>query len=236
MNPFSALVDLILPKECHICSTRLIKGEDFVCTSCLEALPFTGYDRYWNNKSAPNSDLNPMEQRFAGQIPLERACAPFFYSKDSTLASLIHDFKYRGFSRLATMLGHEGARRFIDTDFFKGVSFLIPIPLHWSKQLRRGYNQSALIAEGVSQFTGIPVSYNLKAIKPHRTQTSLTGQQRIENTKGIFRLSNPQLLTGKTIMLVDDICTTGATILSASETILKAVSDIRIRIFTLGVV
>ena len=237
MNVFAALIDLIIPRECHVCGIKLLDNEQFVCNSCQDKLPVTGYEKYWTNKTKVNSDLNPMEQRFAGQIPLHHACAPFFYTRDSSLATLIHDFKYRGFSNLAIALGRLGASRLKDTGFFNDIDVLLPVPLHWTKKLRRGYNQTEMIARGISDATGIPVSPNLKARKPHRTQTSLTSRQRIDNTKGIFTLQNPETLEGKNVMVVDDICTTGATLLSASETIASALRhNVRISLFTLGVV
>lgn len=237
MNPFAALLDLIIPRVCHVCGQKLIDSEDFICHSCIQKLPVTHYENYWTNKSGPNSDLNPFEQRFAGQLPLGHGCAAFFYTRDSSLASLIHDFKYRGFSRLAVTLGRLGAATLKDSGLFAGVDILLPIPLHWRKQLKRGYNQTELIARGVSDITGIPVGKQLKAGKPHRTQTSLTSEQRIANTKGIFSLQNPGSLKGKHIMLIDDICTTGATLLSAGETVAMSLeNDVKISLFTLGVV
>lgn len=236
MNPFSALLDLFIPRICHVCKCRLMKSEEFVCSSCLERLPLTHYHKYWDNKKGPNSDLNPMEQRFVGQLPLERACAPFFYTRDSSLASLVHDFKYRNFPSLAIAMGKTGALLLEPTGFFKGTDILLPVPLHWRKKFRRGYNQSEMIAKGISEITGIPIGTNLKARKAHRTQTSLSHEQRITNTKGIFHIENPESLTGKTIMLVDDICTTGATLLSAGEAITASVKNEKLRIFTLGIV
>lgn len=237
MNPFTALVDLILPRECHICGCRLLGDEKFVCAGCVEKLPATHYERYWSNTSGPNTDLNPMELRLAGQLPLDRACAPFFYTRDSSLASLIHDFKYRGFPDLATELGRIGAALLKDSGLFRGVDALLPVPLHWTKRLRRGYNQTEMIARGVSEVTGIPVDLRLKASRPHRTQTSLTSAQRIANTRDIFRLERPEELAGKRVMIIDDICTTGATLLSAGEAVAAPLrGNVRISVFTLGVV
>lgn len=237
MNPFSALLNLLIPRICHICESNLLDDEEFVCSSCISKLPLTGYERYWANKTGLNTDLNPMEQRFAGQLPLDRACAPFFYTRDSSLASLVHDFKYRGFSKLAVMMGRLGADVLAATELFDGVELLLPVPIHWTKRRRRCYNQSELIARGISQVTGIPVGKQLVARRPHRTQTSLTQQQRIANTKDVFKAVSPHTLDGKKIMLVDDICTTGATLLSAGETIAASTNNnVRLNIFTLGVV
>ena len=237
MNPFSALLDLFLPRICHVCSTKLLADEDFICSGCQSRLPLTGYERYWANKSGLNTDLNPMEQRFAGQLPLDHACAPYFYTRDSAIATLVHDLKYRGFSRLAVNMGRLGAARLQTSGLFDGIDILLPIPIHWSKKWKRGYNQSEMIARGISEVTGIPVGSQLKARKPHRTQTSLTSEQRRANTKDVFTVSHPESLEGKKVMLIDDICTTGATLLSAGETVAASTNDnVRISLFTLGVV
>lgn len=237
MNPLRALVDLIIPRECHICGDTLLDREEFICCACEAKLPVTGYERYWHNHESPNSDLNPMEQRFAGQLPLVHACAPYFYARDTALASLIQDFKYRGFSRLATVMGRTGAAILKDSGLFERVDILVPVPLHWTKLLKRGYNQTEMIAYGISAATGIPVGKNLKASRPHRTQTSLTSEQRIANTKGIFTVIDPHSLRGRHVMLVDDICTTGATLLSAGKALERELEkDLKISIFTLGVV
>lgn len=237
MNPLSVMLDLFLPRECHVCGRRLIAGEDFVCPECLSRLPLTHYEKYWANHTKVNSDLNPMEMRFAGQLPLVRACSPFFYTRDSSLASLIHDFKYRGFSRLATVLGRVGALSLKDSGLFDGVDVILPVPLHWTKRLRRGYNQTELIAQGVSEAMGIPVGKQLRAVRSHRTQTSLSSAERIANTQGIFALSEPDSLRGNHIMLLDDICTTGATLLAAGECVVATLGgNVRLSLFTLGVV
>ena len=237
MNPLSALLNLFLPRECHVCGSRLLESEKFVCGDCVGELPYTGYDNYWNNDSGINTDLNPMEQRFAGHVLLGHACAPFFYSRDSALASLIQDFKYRNFPSLAVTLGRIGASRLSVSMLFDGVDLLLPVPLHRTKRRRRGYNQSEKIAEGVSEVTGIPLGDQLVARKAHRTQTSLSAERRFENTLNVFGVERPETLRGKHIMLVDDICTTGATLLAAARAVTENVGrETKISFFTVGVV
>lgn len=234
MNPFSALVDLIIPRICHICEEKLIKGEQFICLECRSRLPKTNFQNYWQNKTAPNSDLNPLEECFAGQIPLGRGTAFLFYTQGSITAQLVHDFKYRNFPSLARWLGSLAAEEIMPTGFFADIDAILPIPLHWRKLMKRGYNQSERIAEGVAEKTGIPVLRNLIAKKGHRTQTALSAEQRARNTKGIFHIKNPEELSGKHLLIIDDICTSGATILSASNQLLKQCNNIKISILTIG--
>lgn len=228
MSILRHIADLIWPPLCHVCDCRLPEGETFLCPPCIEALPRTGYHRY-------SPELNPMELRFAGIIPFERATGYFFYSPGSALASLIHDFKYRQFPGLARQLGKIMADELYSTGFFSGADYIIPVPLHFMKQCRRGYNQSGHIALGVSEATGISINTDLRARRPHRTQTALTHEQRAENIRGIFRLRNADRLRGKTVVIIDDVCTTGATLTEAAATILREAPGSRVLLLTLGV-
>lgn len=234
MNPFKALVDLILPRICHICGEKLMEGEKFICMDCMHNLPRTYFQNYWQNTSGINTDLNPMEERFAGQLPLAHATSFLFYTHGNSTATLVHDFKYRNFPDIARLLGTLAARELLPTGFFQGVEMTIPVPLHWRKHRRRGYNQSELIAKGIEDITQIPVCTGLKAVKSHRTQTSLNKEQRIQNTRDIFGVKDGDILSAGHILLVDDICTSGATLLSAAKAILDVNPEVRFSIFSIG--
>ena len=231
----NALIDFLFPPTCHCCGEKLVEGERFVCTSCLVDLPQTGYHLYWNNHSHPNADLNPMESRFAGVVPFVHATSAFFYNKESHLAELIKDFKYHKFPSLARYMGVIASDELVATGFFSGLDFIFPVPLHWRKRMKRGYNQSEMIGRGISIRLNIPLCRDLVAVKGHRTQTLLSREQRQKNTKDIFKLKNPDRYSGKHILIVDDICTTGSTMLSAAQAVLKACPDAKISFFSLGV-
>ncbi|MBD5269268.1 MAG: ComF family protein [Bacteroides sp.] len=223
-----SVLDLIFPPVCHICGAALPPGDKFLCSPCIASLPRTLYHR-------DPSGTNPMEHRFAGIIPFRRGTGVFFYAPGSPLSQTVQDFKYRKFPGLARRLGQIMANELFPTGFFSGVDAIIPVPIHYTKRLRRGYNQSEMLARGISDVTGIPVSILLKAIKPHRTQTSLSHDARRHNTQGIFSLRHPERLRGKHVMVIDDICTTGATLLSAAEAILKDEPTTEISLISLGV-
>lgn len=179
--------------------------------------------------------MNPMEERFAGQFPFERATGHFFYSRDSALSTLIQDMKYRHFPGIGEMLGRIVAQELFPTGFFLDIDVILPVPMHFLKQARRGYNQTHHIAAGISNETGIPVSYALKAIHSHPTQTSMSQQERLDNTRGIFSISPSHNLDGKGILLIDDVCTTGATLISAAHAIHSSVKSPHLTILSLGV-
>lgn len=229
------LIDLLLPRTCHVCGKHLVGDEKFICTLCTSKLPRTLYHRYWGNTESLNSDINPMEMRFAGQIPFEHATAAFFYAKDTHFAQLVQDFKYRKFPSLAHHLGKLAARELIPTGFFSNIEVIIPIPIHWIKRMHRGYNQCDLIAKGLSDVTGIPLATNLRATRGHRTQTHLSREERMANLKGVFRIYRPNEIDGKHVLLVDDICTTGSTLTAAASKIMEECPSATLHILTLGV-
>ncbi len=220
------MLNYLFPRVCHLCGLPLGKAEECVCTSCLAKLPRTLYHQRKDNG---------MEQRFMGLFPFERATGHFFYSRGSELASLITDLKYRHFRKVGRMLGRLVGEELFTTGFMSDIDMLIPVPMHFLKQAQRGYNQVDVICKGLSETTLIPVSHELKAVKRHRTQTSMTLEQRRANTSGIFRVKHPAMLDRRHILLVDDVCTTGSTLTSAAETILAAAPTARISLLTLGV-
>lgn len=226
MSVLSALGDALFPRVCHVCGVSVSGDSRYVCPSCLARLPRTGYHR------VPD---NAMEQRFLGLFPFRQATGHFFYSRDSGLAVLMHDLKYRRFRGLARHLGGIVATELLTTGFLTGIDMIVPVPMHFMKQASRGYNQAEEIARGMGGVSDIDVVCGLRAVRPHRTQTSLSLARRRENTSGLFAVRHSGELAGKSVLIVDDVCTTGATLASAAQSLLASVPDAEVSLLTLGV-
>lgn len=175
-----------------------------------------------------------MVERFAGIFPFERATSWLIYSHGDIAARLVHDFKYHKSPRLARRIAVLMAEELSMTGYFNDIDGLIPIPQHWTGRLRRGYNQTEYLAEGIAQHTGIPILGNLRAVRRHRTQTAMTLQQRRDNITGCFAVERPERLTGMHLLLIDDVCTTGSTMIEAATTLLNANRSLKISILTLA--
>ncbi len=226
MKALRFIAETLFPARCHACDGELMEGESFVCARCLHDMVRTRYH------AEPD---NPMAARFAGLVPFERAAAQFFYRPDSDVSGLVQDFKYRKFPGLARYLGRVAADELLPTGFFYGVDALVPVPMHWRKRTLRGYNQAAEVAAGMSAATGLQVVNALRALRGHATQTRKTHAERRMNMAGIFGVRPESDIAGKHLMLVDDVCTTGSTLLSAAESLAAQAPGVRISFFALTV-
>lgn len=125
--------------------------------------------------------------------------------------ALIHHFKYRKKTKLAHLLGRAMAT-LIQADYvLKNADVLMPVPLFWWKKIRRGYNQAELLAQTISQETGIPIQNVLTRVKNTKTQTRLSESERCDNVKNAFTVQTNDI-KDKKVLLIDDVLTTGATI------------------------
>lgn len=226
-NPIADIISLFVPPLCPVCGAILLEGESCVCTRCKLTAPLTGY--------AHDVD-NSLYRTFWGIVPIERASALLYFpSHESGWRRAIHDFKYRGYWRVARDFGEWMGHDLLSSEVFLGVDVVVPIPLHPFKKLRRGYNQSDYIGEGLTRVLGVPLSVGNVVRTRHNPSQALTrGSKRWDNVRDIFAVRHPEKLAGKHILLVDDVFTTGATIQSCAMAILRSVPDVRISIATLA--
>lgn len=226
MEIIKDILDFFLPRTCHICGCSLRDSESTFCSRCVETLPRSLYHLM---------PLNPMERRFAGIVPFVRATGHFIYSRGSGLAEAVHDMKYRKFPSVGRRLGEIVGSELYISGFFEGANLVAAVPMHWWKKARRGYNQADFIADGICRATGLQLSSTLEATRPHKTQTSMSLQQRLANLSGSFRVKDPASLQGRGLVLVDDVCTTGSTMRALAEEITANAPDCRLYLLSICV-
>lgn len=224
---FSDVWSLFFPPVCPMCGGELGEGMHFVCTACRVDTPLTGFAR---------ERYNPLYLRIAPMFPVEQASALFFFISESRGRRLVHSFKYRGAWRTAYDMGCWYGAELAASGLYDDVDVVVPVPLHLRKLLRRGYNQSDYIASGVAEMLGVDVDrHSVVRCRNNPSQASSRKSLRWANVSDIFAVRRATQLEGRHILLVDDVFTTGATIISCAETILNAVPDCRISIAVLSV-
>lgn len=175
-----------------------------------------------------------MEKNFWGKMKIEKACAFLRYAKGGDVRRVIYELKYYGNKELGKMLGKCMAHEIQPSGFFQGIDGIIPVPLHPERQRKRSYNQSEWIAYGISEVTGIPV-WNQAIVRTQYTdtQTHRSHLDRWDSMQGQFRCVNSDILMGKHILLVDDVMTTGATLVALADS-MQGIDGVRFSVLTLA--
>lgn len=195
-----------------------------MCLKCEYEIPRTFYHR---------ENFSEIHKRLAApQLPIERAAAMFHYIRESPYALLIQRAKYNNRPGIIRHLASTYARELSTENFFDGMNLILPIPMHWRKKLKRGYNQSEEIADAIHAITGIAVGDNLSAL-PHSTQTRKNALQRADNVAGTIKVNYPEELRDRHVLLIDDVITTGATLLTAAKAIHASSPTTRVSVMTL---
>ncbi len=220
------LLSMLYPDCCEVCGTRLVRGEEVICTKCDMDMPRCGIH---------NNSFNTIHQRLAGHTPIERAAGYFYYYRDTPFTRPILAAKYNGRPKIGRILTERFAREIMADGFFNGIDIIIPVPIHRTKRLQRGYNQTEYIAQGISDATGIAIGNNLVAVKAHSTQTRMNAFERWKNSLNTYSVRNPQELDGKHVLIVDDVITTGSTMLACCDSIAGIARPAAISVLSLGV-
>ncbi len=211
----SLLIDflsLVYPNTCHVCSKSLFRHERVLCMKCRHHLPLARFTE---------DPRNPAAQVFWGRVPTRMVITGFLYNKGNAVQQLIHKFKYRGIKSIGIFLGEELGKEIAKNPIHEDVSIILPVPLHPKKQKRRGFNQSEIIARGISAHVAAEVNTSILFRKTSSdTQTRKSKYERWENVDSIFGLKNEDLIKYKHILLVDDVITTGATIEACAQCLL----------------
>ncbi|MBP6962895.1 MAG: ComF family protein [Armatimonadetes bacterium] len=214
----NGLLDLVYPPKCLACDTF---GEEHLCESCIGRIePVAEPTCARCGHTLHISGCTNCEGRVRS-FTKARGAAEY----DAPLREAIHEFKYNGRRMLARPLG-EMMHRYLDGH--DGVPWLkaeciIPVPIHPIRQRLRGYNQSELLARHLSERTDIPLVADLLIRSRHtKPQVLCSREERRTNLVKAFRVVNPAAICGKTVLLVDDVSTTGSTIHEASIALRRA--------------
>jgi ComF family protein len=206
-------ISLLFPRLCYACGNHLMRNENLICTECYVVIPRTNYHLAENN---------PVAQLFWGRCVIEKAAAFSYFNKGSRIRNLIHNLKYKRIKEIGFELGKIYGLSLTSSGFTKDIDVIIPVPLHPSKERMRGFNQSEIISLGIAGASALPLDINtLKRITVSATQTKRSRFERWTNVEGIFRVTDPQAIMGKHVLLVDDVITTGSTIESCTNELLK---------------
>jgi len=194
-------LQLVYPPLCVVCQHTIQEMNDLktICTSCLQK-------------------IQPVPLHFAREQILDRLNPCYLdgleavFQFDPVVQTIIHQIKYQKAERLAQKFAAY-AVQFVNRSFLHRKAFVLPVPLFSSREKERGFNQSQRIAEGFFQQTKNHVySHLLKRIRSTTTQTELNREERLKNVSKAFEVSEIDFIRGQSIIIVDDVVTTGATL------------------------
>ncbi|MFP8893397.1 ComF family protein [Chryseobacterium sp. EZn1] len=202
------ILDILFPNRCIHCS-RIIDPELLVCDLCFSQIHFTHYNYFENN---------PIKEKCSLFFPVENAFALIQFEKEGLSRQIIHDLKYRSREKAGKILADWTAERLDFKDNFPDL--LVSVPLHPKKLKKRGYNQLHLFTETLSSFYNIPFDHNLIKRNHYSKAQALKDKKHRLETVNTFSTIKP--VTGKHILLIDDVFTTGNTVSSVAWEILNA--------------
>ena len=225
-NIFKSLLEILLPRYCKVCGSRLSVGEQHLCITCMLSMPLL--KKYKEGMTKPEELLITVRT-------LQRAETMLSYDKESNYRKILYHLKYYGHPEVAEYLSKMAAVNIGKSGFFDGVDLIIPVPLSRGKLKKRGYNQCSYIAKGISEVTGIEYAEDVVVRSVTNKQQAGKGKlQRWSNADGIFHVVNPEMLENRHILVVDDVMTTGSTLVSMLSAIEKTVPSVRQSVFTLA--
>ena len=215
MKLLKDFLNLLFPDCCLSCQGVLLENEEKICTACRANLPFTNFHKQ-------NPKDNPVTQKFFGKIPILYGLAFLQFTKSGKVQRILHQIKYQNQPELAQMLGiwygYELSKHQINE-----FDYIVPVPLHPNKLKIRGYNQSDYFAEGLAEQMQIACTKELlQRNAATSTQTKKNRLERWKNVENVFELSDTESVAGKSVLIVDDVVTTGSTLEACAKVLLEA--------------
>lgn len=232
-DALQASLDLLLPPACLLCGQRLDPdGKDpSLCDDCLASMSSLG-EAYCRRCAQPYPVPYPTDHLCGNCLrqppPYSRVCAVGRYQ--GGISEAIHRLKYRNQLSLAAPLGRRLAISLLATDAAFRPDLLIPVPLHPRRLRQRGYNQAMELARPVSRLYATPIDALLLQRTRHTPhQQGLTAAERRRNLRSAFSLTRP--VEGRTVLLIDDVMTTGETVRECARTLVAGgATEVRVAV------
>ena len=207
-----ALLHMLFPSLCFGCEENSVNIDEMICINCRLHLPFTSFENIHNNT---------VEKLFWGRVPLQFASSTFYYVEKTAIQKIIHQIKYHHAHDLGIEMGKIMGQRLKDVFERSSIDCCIPMPLHPSKEKKRGYNQASLLCKGIRETTDIEFKeYLLERKIATGTQTKKSRIARWDNVSSVFEVNDSSMIQNKNIVLVDDVITTGASMEACARILL----------------
>jgi competence protein ComFC len=223
---FTVLDDLLqtlFPSYCLGCR-KAIPTKTTLCLHCLSELPTTNFHL---------SNSNPLMKLLQQLTPISYAISLFFFEQQGLVQQLIHQLKYMNGEQLGSLFGSLLGQKLVGSSFLS-CDLIVPIPLHRRRQRQRGYNQVSQFGQQLAKQLQIGyVPHNLIRHKATKTLVRLNTQQRAGQIKDAFSLIDTSVFTGKHLLLVDDVVTTGTTLPEAANCLLQ-IEDAQVSVATIA--
>lgn len=211
-SSLNSVIDIFLPRFCPACQKKLAADVEVICPECLSSI----------RPPDPVKLASEFSRKFSKDNIITDFITPFLFEEGKALQKLIHSIKYGGRYQNAYYLGWLAGEKLKDKVLCWKPQMIVPVPLHPVKKAERGYNQSYYIAKGFSRVTGIPLRDDvLKRTRFTDSQTALTVPERRANMKGAFGLRKRADVTGKVIIVLDDVITSGSTVNECGRVLLN---------------